>query len=82
MFIGFENTAGFIGNALINDTDLNSSVVTVDNLLVVPLHPSLVVQLTGLGLLGMLVWRRQKNAAAIAFNPTGINFLRPEWRRL
>ena len=31
-FVGWENTAGFIGRALVTDTDLNSTVVTVDNL--------------------------------------------------
>jgi hypothetical protein len=31
-FVGFENTAGLIGSAIIQDTDLNSSVFFVDNL--------------------------------------------------
>ena len=34
-FVGWENTAGFIGGALVTDTLINSSVVTVDNLLAV-----------------------------------------------
>lgn len=60
-FVGFENTAGFIGRALITDIDLNSTVVTVDNLIVnpVPLPPSILAQLTGLALLGLLAWRRK-----------------------
>src|SRR5262249_54217508 len=31
-FIGFENTAGLIGSVLIQDADLNSSGIVVDNL--------------------------------------------------
>jgi hypothetical protein len=30
-FVGWENTAGFIGGALVTDIDLNSTVVTLDN---------------------------------------------------
>jgi len=65
-FVGWENAAG-VGRALVTDTLINSSVVTVDNLLSespvssVPLAPSWVSQLTGLGLLGMLVWWRKRN---------------------
>ena len=32
----------------------------------VPLHPSIIAQLTGLGLLGLLVWRRKRKGAALA----------------
>jgi hypothetical protein len=31
----------------------------------VPLHPSIVAELTGLGLLGLLGWRRRRNGVAI-----------------
>ena len=35
-FFGFENPGGLIGRALITDTKLNSSVITVENLVVQP----------------------------------------------
>jgi len=66
-FVGWENTTGFIGRALITDTDLNSSVVTVDNLVVeqTPLPAALPLFVTGLGALGVLGLRRKRKAAAI-----------------
>src|SRR5262249_8856240 len=62
-FVGFENPNGFMGSVLITDTLLNSSVVTVDNLLSqvapVPLPAALPLFATGLGALGLLAWRRK-----------------------
>jgi hypothetical protein len=66
-FVGFEDTAGFIGSALVTDTDLNSTVVTVDNLISnpTPLPATLPLFAGGLGALGLLGWRRKrKNADA------------------
>ena len=38
--LAFENIAGYIGRALVTDTDLNSIVVTIDNLQSVSAFPS------------------------------------------
>ena len=76
-FVGWENTAGFIGRALVTDTLENGSVVTVDNLQsvsAVPLAPSWVSQLTGLGVLGLFVrWRRKQRVVALSI--CGIDLL-------
>jgi hypothetical protein len=53
-FVGWENTAGLIGRVRITDIDLNSSVVTVDNLIVesvgaVPVPAALPLFASGLG---------------------------------
>ena len=65
-FVGWENIAGFIGRVLVTDTDLNSSVVTVDNLVVeqTPLPAALPLFVTGLGALGLLGWRRKRKQSA------------------
>ena len=66
------------GTASITDTDgghyysyaCNDCVtitgVTEMTPVAVPLHPSFVAQLTSLGLLGLLAWRRRRNQAAVA----------------
>jgi hypothetical protein len=63
-FVGWENPAGFIGRVLITDTDLNSTVVGVDNLIVeaVPVPPALPLFASGLAALGLLGWRRKRKA--------------------
>jgi len=65
-FVGWEDTAGYIGRALVQDTDLNSSVVTIDNLVVqtIPIPAALPLFASGLGALGLLGWRRKRKAAA------------------
>ena len=67
-FVGFEDSGGSIGSALVTDTDLNSSVVTVDNLVVqqTPLPATLPLFATGLGAMGLLGWRRKRKATSSA----------------
>jgi hypothetical protein len=51
-----------ITSVLINDTDVNSGVVVVDNLEVeaVPEPPALPLFATGLGMIGLLAWRKKR----------------------
>jgi len=64
-FVGFESTGALIGRALIQDIKLNSSVVTVDNLIVqpVPLPAALPLFASGLAGLGWLARRRNRMSA-------------------
>jgi hypothetical protein len=49
---------GRFGSGFLNVTNIESPVAAV------PLAPSAVVHITGLGLLGLLAWRRKRKAAA------------------
>ena len=66
-FVGFENQNGLIGRALITDVKENSSVVTVENLIVQPVPLPAALPLFAGGL-GVMVWmaRRRKRIAAVS----------------
>jgi hypothetical protein len=69
-FIGFEDTAGFIGSVLIQDADMNGVGVVVDNLQV-PASLAVPGPIVGAGLPGLLLaggsllgwWRRRQKIA-------------------
>jgi hypothetical protein len=62
-FVGWENPNG-IGGALITDTLINSTVVTVDNLLAeTPIPPTALLFGSGLGLLASFGWWRKRKSA-------------------
>ena len=66
-FVGFEDTAGYIGRALVTDIDLNSTVVTVDNLEVqsVPEPSTWAMMLIGFAGLGF-AFRHSRRRVSLA----------------
>ena len=63
-----QNPGGLIGRAVITDTKLNSSVVSVENLVVqpVPLPAALPLFAGGLGVMAWMAKRRKREAASSA----------------